>query len=244
MFKHALYTMFGIAVLAAGLWSAVALAGDHPDHKTTICHVPPGNPENAHTITIDDNALQAHLGDNNQGLHGGDYYGECEGEPPTTTTEPPTTTTEPPTTTTTPHVVTGAASVICDNRVYVLRGTVDGQAADSVSPATLPGNTKGTIEVVVTRGDTSVRTTVAVNGDCAPTTTTTSPTPAATPPPSVASTLPPPSAAAPPETSPAARKPAVKKQPVRVVKVVKKKNSIVKITTSDGETHVGVMGSG
>ena len=38
--------------------------------KVKICHVPPGNPSNFHTITIDDNAVQAHL------AHG-DLLGAC-----------------------------------------------------------------------------------------------------------------------------------------------------------------------
>lgn len=38
----------------------------------TICHIPPGNPGNAHTITISVNALPAHL------AHG-DYIGSCQG---------------------------------------------------------------------------------------------------------------------------------------------------------------------
>ena len=38
--------------------------------KVTICHIPPGNPENAHTITIDISALPAHL------AHG-DTLGPC-----------------------------------------------------------------------------------------------------------------------------------------------------------------------
>ncbi|HOY32372.1 MAG TPA: hypothetical protein PKW80_10870 [Bacteroidales bacterium] len=37
----------------------------------TICHIPPGNPSNAHTITISVNALATHL------AHG-DYIGSCE----------------------------------------------------------------------------------------------------------------------------------------------------------------------
>jgi hypothetical protein len=39
--------------------------------KVTICHVPPGNPDNAHTVTVSRNALDAHL------AHG-DYKGPCK----------------------------------------------------------------------------------------------------------------------------------------------------------------------
>jgi hypothetical protein len=39
--------------------------------KITICHIPPGNPSNAHSITISINALPAHL------AHG-DSIGECD----------------------------------------------------------------------------------------------------------------------------------------------------------------------
>jgi len=41
-------------------------------NKVTICHVPPGSPENAHSITINVNALDAHL------AHG-DTIGDCNG---------------------------------------------------------------------------------------------------------------------------------------------------------------------
>jgi hypothetical protein len=42
------------------------------DHgKTTICHMPPGNPANAHTLSIGDAAVPAHL------AHG-DKLGRCE----------------------------------------------------------------------------------------------------------------------------------------------------------------------
>jgi Tol biopolymer transport system component len=47
-------------------------ADDGGNEKVTICHVPPGNPENAHTITISVSALDAHL------AHG-DYEGACAG---------------------------------------------------------------------------------------------------------------------------------------------------------------------
>jgi hypothetical protein len=49
---------------------------DDTDHKITICHVPPGNPANAHTISIDYSALQTHL-------NHGDYIGECNTPSPT-----------------------------------------------------------------------------------------------------------------------------------------------------------------
>jgi hypothetical protein len=42
--------------------------------KVEICHVPPGNPDNAHTICVSANAVAAHL------AHG-DYLGECGIEP-------------------------------------------------------------------------------------------------------------------------------------------------------------------
>lgn len=51
-------------------------AGDDDDGesgKVTICHIPPGNPGNAHTITVGRPALQAHLGH-------GDTEGACSEE--------------------------------------------------------------------------------------------------------------------------------------------------------------------
>ncbi len=41
--------------------------------RVDVCHIPPGNPENAHTITISENALSAHLDH-------GDRVGACETE--------------------------------------------------------------------------------------------------------------------------------------------------------------------
>jgi hypothetical protein len=51
-------------------------AAESPDHgggvgKTTICHIPPGNPANAHTISVGNPAVKAHL------AHG-DYIGACK----------------------------------------------------------------------------------------------------------------------------------------------------------------------
>ena len=38
-----------------------------------ICHIPPGNPSNAHTIEVEDGAVDAHL-------RHGDHRGECDGD--------------------------------------------------------------------------------------------------------------------------------------------------------------------
>ncbi len=64
--------------------------GPDKDHKITICHVPPGNPENAHEITIDRSAWKADgtgPGGHGPGLHGGDTEGPCpKGTPKATNT--------------------------------------------------------------------------------------------------------------------------------------------------------------
>jgi hypothetical protein len=44
--------------------------------KTTICHIPPGNPANAHTICVGNAAVPAHLHNH------GDYLGICAHETP------------------------------------------------------------------------------------------------------------------------------------------------------------------
>jgi len=41
------------------------------EERVVLCHVPPGNPDNAHTITVGSSVVDAHL------AHG-DYLGECE----------------------------------------------------------------------------------------------------------------------------------------------------------------------
>jgi hypothetical protein len=67
---------FRAALVAASLAAlatppqAQAQGGD----KITICHIPPGNPANAHTITISTSALEAHMT-----LHG-DNVGACGSE--------------------------------------------------------------------------------------------------------------------------------------------------------------------
>ena len=61
--------------------------------QVVICHVPPGNPDNEHTITVGEPAVDAHV-DNH-----GDSMGSCDADTTTTSTSS-TTTTEAPTTTT------------------------------------------------------------------------------------------------------------------------------------------------
>jgi len=58
-------------------WWAFLVGGEDDDQfsgnkKVTICHIPPGNPENAHTNSIGAPALRAHL------AHG-DTLGACDG---------------------------------------------------------------------------------------------------------------------------------------------------------------------
>jgi len=43
---------------------------DNEESETEVCHIPPGNPGNAHTIEVGSSAVRAHL------AHG-DYVGEC-----------------------------------------------------------------------------------------------------------------------------------------------------------------------
>lgn len=47
---------------------------DGGSNRVTLCHIPPGNPANAHTITVGEPAVRAHL------AHG-DYLGPCHGSP-------------------------------------------------------------------------------------------------------------------------------------------------------------------
>ena len=57
--------LFGLAWLATQAFAA-------PAPKVDVCHVPPGNPANFHTISVSGNALPAHL------AHG-DFLGPCLG---------------------------------------------------------------------------------------------------------------------------------------------------------------------
>jgi len=51
-----------------------ASSPDQASHKVLVCHIPPGNPANMHTISIDQSGVPAHL------AHG-DYIGTCGSGP-------------------------------------------------------------------------------------------------------------------------------------------------------------------
>jgi hypothetical protein len=57
---------------ASGDVDVVASQDDIEDH-VTLCHIPPGNPDNSHTIVVGAPAVQAHL-------NHGDFEGECDGD--------------------------------------------------------------------------------------------------------------------------------------------------------------------
>ena len=68
--KHLHRVLLTILVLASlGAFSGTVSAVS----KVTICHVPPGNPDNAHNITVSKSAVNAHM------AHG-DSVGSCGGE--------------------------------------------------------------------------------------------------------------------------------------------------------------------
>ena len=61
--------LFTIAIVGLSLGAAPAQAGD----KVEICHFPPGNPANFHTITVSSNAVDKHI------VEHGDVVGACCG---------------------------------------------------------------------------------------------------------------------------------------------------------------------
>jgi hypothetical protein len=68
--KTFLSRSFGVIVMFAMTFN-VALAT--PSQQITICHFPPGNPNNPQTIIVSANSWNAHQSH-------GDYQGVCEGE--------------------------------------------------------------------------------------------------------------------------------------------------------------------
>jgi len=69
--RRALYLAVTAGLLGMLSAHAPVATAAPDDHKVVICHVPPGNPENAHTIVVDYHAVPAHL-------EHGDFIGACE----------------------------------------------------------------------------------------------------------------------------------------------------------------------
>jgi hypothetical protein len=82
---HVLFALFTPALLLLGLAWLVTPAGMAAAQrlpKVEVCHVPPDNPGNAHTINVSENALPAHLahGDFGVGEACSEGAGECRTE--------------------------------------------------------------------------------------------------------------------------------------------------------------------
>ncbi len=73
--KYILISIAIIVIMMAVVHPGIATRPD-PDHKVTICHVPPGNPENANEIEVDENGWNGH------DQHTLDYAGKCSSVPP------------------------------------------------------------------------------------------------------------------------------------------------------------------
>ena len=69
-----LRSSLSLLIVVALMVPALAAAAG-PKEKVEVCHIPPGNPGNAHTITVGGNAANAHLGH-------GDTLGPCPVERP------------------------------------------------------------------------------------------------------------------------------------------------------------------
>ena len=63
--------LFALAAVATALLVGTIAARNE---QVTICHIPPGNPSNAHTITVSESAVPAHQ------AHG-DTLGPCPASP-------------------------------------------------------------------------------------------------------------------------------------------------------------------
>ncbi len=68
-FLRPLLIQFALVLISLVGFAGAAAAAPQP--KVEICHIPPGNPSNFHTITVSTNALEAHL------AHG-DLGGACD----------------------------------------------------------------------------------------------------------------------------------------------------------------------
>jgi hypothetical protein len=68
MYLKKVFLCLMLAAVVVAFGATMAQAAPLP--KVTICHIPPGNPDNAHTITISENALQAHINNHDESSPG------------------------------------------------------------------------------------------------------------------------------------------------------------------------------
>jgi len=67
---------FAVLIVVLAAFGTVATLADSQG-KVDICHIPPGNPDNAHMINVSVNAIPAHI------AHGDPPPGQqCGGGPP------------------------------------------------------------------------------------------------------------------------------------------------------------------
>lgn len=59
-----------MSIFVVGLSAEMGLVAGPGQNKEKVCHIPPGNPSNKHTIEVGSPAVNAHL-------NHGDYEGEC-----------------------------------------------------------------------------------------------------------------------------------------------------------------------
>ena len=116
--------------------SAQALGGG--EVKVTVCHIPPGNPANAHEITIGAPGVPAHL------AHG-DYLGACL---PSANTPPPSNECPP------------------DGQPGVDGGSAGGGGADGGTTVSSDGGSSGTTDPTPPLPTKNPPGTCAVNADC------------------------------------------------------------------------------
>lgn len=82
--SSSLLLSLGALLVAFAFWTTTPLHADQPGdldgssdpNKCTVCHVPPGNPNNGQTLVIGCSAVQAHLRN-----HPGDCLGPCPCQP-------------------------------------------------------------------------------------------------------------------------------------------------------------------
>ena len=70
--RYSLARLITVCVLGLPLLLALNTGVVHAGSKSpvTLCHIPPGNPANRHTITVGENAVHSHL-------NHGDLLGSC-----------------------------------------------------------------------------------------------------------------------------------------------------------------------